>query len=217
MIGLDNMLRINEIFKSILGESTYAGNLCSLIRLSGCNLNCRYCDTRYAQDEFSLCSLEEIIERVRQYKVPLVLVTGGEPLLQEKSCLLMDRLLKEGYQVLLETNGSLGVENVPKGVVKIVDIKCPGSGEDKRMDWKNLDYLTPADEIKLVISNQLDLEWATSLVMERHLDKLATVLFSPVSGSIEPPILADWMIEQNVPARLQLQMHKIIWGEVRGK
>lgn len=212
------MLRVNEIFKSILGESTYAGCVCGIIRLSGCNLRCRYCDTQYAYHEFFPSSIEKICSQIDQYKTPMILLTGGEPLLQEESCELMHRLLKKEYTVLLETNGSQNIERVPPRVIKILDVKCPGSGESHQMCWNNLDMLSPSDEVKFVISDQADLEWATNIIDEYRLGKSATVLFSPVYGSIEPVILADWIVQKTLPVRLHLQIHKLIWGEgVRGK
>ena len=212
------MLRVNEIFKSILGESTYAGSICGIIRLSGCNLRCRYCDTQYAYDEFFPSTIEKICIQIDQYKTSVILLTGGEPLLQEESYELMKRLLKKEYTVLLETNGSQSIERVPLGVIKILDLKCPGSRESHQMYWGNLNKLLPSDEIKFVISNQADLEWATNIIHEYQLGKTAKVLFSSVYGSIDASILADWILQKNLPVRLHLQIHKLIWGEgVRGK
>jgi len=212
------MMRVNEIFKSILGESTYAGSSCGIIRLSGCNLRCKYCDTQYAYHEFFSSSIEKICSRIDQYKTSMILLTGGEPLLQEESYELMNRLLKKEYTVLLETNGSQSIERVPSGVIKILDLKCPGSGESHQMYWDNMKKLLPTDEIKCVISDQADLEWATNIIHEYQLGEMARVLFSPVYGSIDPCILADWILQKNLPVRLHLQIHKLIWGEgVRGK
>ncbi|MCL6582256.1 MAG: radical SAM protein [bacterium] len=215
---MTNMLRVNEIFVSIQGESTYAGQLCGIIRLSGCNLRCRYCDTRYAYDDYFLATVDEICNQIGQYQTPLLLLTGGEPLLQEESYELMDRLSCLGHTVLLETNGSIDISRVPSGVVKIVDIKCPGSGESQQICWKNLERLAPSDEVKFVISNQEDLEWATQIVAHYQLGKVCRVLFSPAFGWIKPSTLAEWIINHHLPVRLQLQLHKIIWGkEARGR
>ncbi|MEW5804017.1 MAG: radical SAM protein [bacterium] len=212
------MLRVNEIFKSIQGESTWAGCVCGIIRLAGCNLRCEYCDTRYAYDEYSPWTIDEICAHVERYKTGLFLLTGGEPLLQEESFELMDRLMQAGHTVLLETNGSLDIAGVPAGVIRIVDLKCPGSGENHRIYWENLERLLPQDEVKFVISDQADLEWATRMVESRRLGDICRVLFSPVFGRIEASILADWIIEHNLPVRLQVQMHKLIWGkEARGR
>ncbi|MEW6379882.1 MAG: radical SAM protein [bacterium] len=212
------MLRVNEIFTSIQGESTYAGCVCGIIRLSGCNLRCRYCDTRYAYDDYFLSSVEEICRQVRQYKTHLLLLTGGEPLLQEESYELMEQLSRSGHTILLETNGSLDIGRVPSGVIRILDIKCPGSGESHRIYWENIEKLSPPDEVKFVIADQEDLKWATRIVTHYQLERVCRVLFSPVFGWIEPSTLAEWIIEHNLPVRLQLQLHKLIWGqEVRGR
>lgn len=221
------MLRVNEIFKSIQGESTYAGCICGIIRLSGCNLRCTYCDTRYAYDEYFPCTVEDICAQVEQYKTRLVLLTGGEPLLQEESYELMERLYRSGrsgqsgrsgYTVLLETNGSLDIARVPNGIIRILDLKCPGSGESHQICWENLEKLLPSDEVKFVISDQSDLEWATRIVERYRLGNICRVLFSPVFDQIQPSVLADWIIENNLPVRLQIQMHKLIWGkEERGR
>ena len=212
------MLRVSEIFKSIQGESTYAGCICGIIRLSGCNLRCTYCDTRYAYDEYFPCTAEDICAQVERYKTRLLLLTGGEPLLQEECYELMERLCLSGHTVLLETNGSLDIGRVPAGVIRIMDLKCPASGENDRICWDNLEKLLPCDEVKFVISDHADLEWATRTVERCRLGNICQVLFSPVFGQIEPSILADWIIENNLPVRLQLQMHKLIWGkEERGR
>ena len=166
------MLQVNEIFKSILGESTYAGCVCGIIRLCGCNLRCRYCDTQYAYDEFFPSSIEKICSRIEQFNTSLILITGGEPLLQEESYTLMNQLLKKGYKVLLETNGSKDIVRVPKEVIKIMDMKCPGSGESHQMYWENIKKLSPSDEIKFVISDQADLEWATRILYEYNLEQI---------------------------------------------
>jgi len=212
------MLRVNEIFKSIQGESTYAGCICGIIRLSGCNLRCAYCDTRYAYDEYFPCTVEDICAQMEQYKTRVLLLTGGEPLLQEECYGLMERLYRSGHTVLLETNGSLDIARVPGGVIRILDLKCPASGESHQICWENLEKLLPSDEVKFVISDQADLEWATRTVERYQLGNICRVLFSPVFDQIEPSVLADWIIENNLPVRLQLQMHKLIWGkEERGR
>jgi 7-carboxy-7-deazaguanine synthase len=211
------MLKVSEIFKSIIGESTYAGCAGGIIRLSGCNLRCRYCDTQYAYDDFTWHTKEEIGRRIDQYKTPLILLTGGEPLLQEESYALMEFLVARGYKVLLETNGSLSIKRVPPEVIRIMDIKCPGSGETHHMHWENLDWLTPSDEVKFVITNRNDFTWATEVVGKYQLGRLGTLLFSPAFGMVKPSVLADWILEEGIAARLQLQLHKLIWGEARGR
>ena len=212
------MLKISEIFQSIMGESTFAGLRGGIVRLSGCNLRCRYCDTQYAYDRFSLRSVEDIINLLDSFNTSLVLVTGGEPLYQEETLDLMKALLGKKYTVLLETNGSLSIAQVPSGVIKIVDIKCPGSGQSDKVYWKNLEYLSLSDELKFVISDSDDLQWATKVVQEEELGKENTVLFSPVFDKISPSVIAEWIVENSLPVRLQLQMHRLIWKEeVRGR
>ena len=211
------VLYVNEIFHSIQGESTYAGFPCVFVRLSGCNLRCVLCDTSYAFHEGSPMSIEQVLSAAERFVCPLVEVTGGEPLLQPDAIPLMEQLLERGYRVLLETGGSLPIDGVPAGVVRIVDIKCPGSGEVERNLWQNLARLAPEDELKFVIADRADYAWASHQVRQRALARGNTVLFSPVEGGCDPRDLARWVLEDGLPVRLQVQLHKLIWpGVVRG-
>ncbi len=208
------MLTVNEIFYSIQGEATYAGQTCVFVRLASCNLRCVWCDTPYAFAEGSKRAVEEVLSEVLAYKCDLVEVTGGEPLLQEDVDPLMQALLGAGRTVLLETGGHVSVARVPADVVKVIDVKCPGSGEAASMHWPNLEeYLAPRDEVKFVVKDRADYEYARSAV-ERHrlASRCAAVLFSPVHGELDPRILAAWILEDRLPVRLQLQIHKYIWG-----
>lgn len=206
------MLTINEIFHSIQGESSRAGQACVFVRLTACDLRCSWCDTAYAFHEGRKMSLDEVIGEVERYGCPLVEITGGEPLLQEEVYPLMDRLLAAGRTVLLETGGHRSTARVPAAVVKVVDVKCPASGESGRNDWSNLDRLSPHDEVKFVVQDRGDYEFARE-VIERHqlASKCAAVLLSPVHGALEPKPLSEWILADRLPARLQVQLHKYIW------
>lgn len=212
------MLTINEIFHSIQGESTHAGRPCVFVRLTACDLRCTWCDTPYAFAEGRKTTIEDVVERVAAFGCEVVEITGGEPLLQADVYPLMDRLLGAGHTVMLETGGHISVERVPPGVIKIVDVKCPGSGEDARNCWDNLSRLTPRDEVKFVLRDRRDYDYAKGVVSRYSLpDRCGAVLFSPVHGVLAPADLAAWMLEDRVPVRLQLQVHKYIWGaEARG-
>lgn len=212
------MLTVNEIFYSIQGESTYVGRPCVFVRLTACDLRCVWCDTPYAFTGGRKMTVDEVIAEVRRYACPLVEVTGGEPLLQEDVYPLMERLLAEGLTVLLETGGHLSVARVPHGVVTVLDVKCPGSGEAHRVCWENLDRLRPHDQVKFVVSDRADYEFARRVIRDRELDRRCqAVLVSPVHGVLDPRELAGWMLADRLPARLQLQAHKYIWGaEARG-
>ena len=212
-------LKVNEIFYSIQGESSYAGQPCAFIRLTGCNLRCSYCDTQYAYDEGDELDIGEILDRVASYECPLVEVTGGEPLIQKDTPALIYSLLEEGYEVLLETNGSQDTGNVDKRCVKIIDIKCPSSGEEGKSNLGNLTGLADKDEIKFVIGGREDYEYAKRILNLTDLNSLKrnTVYFSPVFGKMEAKILAKWILEDHLDVKLNLQLHKIIWGpEQRG-
>lgn len=211
------MLRVTEIFHSIQGESTHAGRPCVFVRLTGCNLRCVWCDTAYAFHGGSSRSLEEILATVDGFGCRLVEVTGGEPLAQAGAIPLLARLVEEGYEVLLETGGSLPIDEVPDGVRRIVDVKCPASGESGRNLWENLDRLRPGDELKFVIAGREDYEWARAKVGEGALAERVPVLFSAVHGGLEAGTLARWVLEDRLPVRVQVQMHKILWpGVERG-
>jgi 7-carboxy-7-deazaguanine synthase len=212
------MLTINEIFHSIQGESTHAGRPCVFVRLTACDLRCSWCDTPYAFTEGRKMSLDDVVARVEAYDCPLVEVTGGEPLLQQDVYPLMDRLLAAGHTVMIETGGHISIERVPAAVIRVVDVKCPGSGEAEKNDWANLDRLNPHDEVKFVIKDRVDYEFARDVLAGHALaDRCAAVLFSPVHGVLEPKTLAEWMLADRLPARLQLQAHKYIWSpDARG-
>ena len=212
------MLTINEIFHSIQGESTHAGRPCVFVRLTACDLRCSWCDTPYAFHEGRKMSVDDVVRQVEAYGCGTVEVTGGEPLLQADVYPLMEQLLAAGHKVLLETGGHRSIENVPSGVIRIVDVKCPGSGESEKNHWPNLDLLTPTDEVKFVIRDRADYDYAKDVVARHGLvERTAAVLFSPVHGVLDPKQLAEWMLADRVPVRLQLQAHKYIWGaDVRG-
>ena len=206
------MLTVNEIFYSIQGESTRAGQPCVFVRLTACDLRCSWCDTPYAFDEGRKMSVDDVIAAVDQYGCPLVEVTGGEPLLQEDVYELMERLGGSGRTVMLETGGHHSIARVPAGVLKVVDVKCPGSGEADRNDWSNLSRLAPHDEVKFVIKDRADYEFARDAIVRYGLaGRAAAVLMSPVHGVLEPRTLSEWMLADRLPARLQLQLHKYIW------
>ena len=212
------VLTVNEIFYSIQGESTYSGRPCVFVRLSGCDLRCSWCDTPYSFHEGRKMSLDEVLEEVGRYGSQLVELTGGEPLLQPDVYPLMDRLLESGRTVLLETGGQIDVSRVPGRVVKVMDVKCPGSGESEKNEWTNIDRLGSRDQVKFVIKDRADYEYARDALDRHALDRrCAAVLFSPVHGVLHPKHLSEWILEDRLPVRLQLQIHKHIWGaEVRG-
>ena len=205
------MLKVNEIFHSIQGESSRAGEPCVFIRLTGCNLRCSYCDTEYAFYEGSDKSIDEILNEVKIYNCNLVEVTGGEPLLQDECFELLNRLCALGFEVMLETGGSLPVDKVDDRVKIILDMKCPSSGMVKKNLYANLIWLKPADEVKFVIGSREDYEWSRTIVEEYGLAGKQTVLFSPVFEAVEPARLAEWILEDRLKVRFQLQMHKYIW------
>jgi 7-carboxy-7-deazaguanine synthase len=206
------MLTVNEIFYSIQGESTRAGRPCVFVRLTACDLRCSWCDTAYAFHEGRKMSVDEVLTAVAQYECPLVEVTGGEPLLQEDVYELMERLVSAGRTVMLETGGHRPIDRVPAAVLKIVDVKCPASGEADRHDWNNLDRLGPLDEVKFVVQDRTDYEFARDVIGRYALtDRAVAVLISPVHGVLDPKTLSEWMLADHLPARLQLQLHKLIW------
>ncbi len=205
-------LSVNEIFYSIQGESLYAGLPCAFLRLSGCNLRCRYCDTAYAFAEGTPIPVGHIIAELEAFQCPIIEITGGEPLLQEKTPLLIRELLARGYTVLLETNGSRDIRCVDPRCVKIVDIKCPGSGESQKNELANLDHLAGHDQLKFVLTDRYDYSYAKDLLLGRWGRKPPVpVLLSPTAGMLEPAQLAAWILNDRLPVRLQLQLHKLIW------
>ncbi|HET9986844.1 MAG TPA: radical SAM protein [Longimicrobiales bacterium] len=213
-----SFLRVTEIFHSIQGESTWAGFPCTFVRLTGCPLRCTWCDTEYAFHGGDKMSLDEILDRVREIGTPIVEITGGEPLIHRGAFELARRLLDEGYTVLVETSGAIDVAPLDPRAHKIMDLKCPGSGEEARNLWSNLEHLTAGDEVKFVIKDRQDYEWARDVVLHRGLadrlrqGSLRAVLFSPVWDAVDFQDLAAWILEDHLPVRFQIQLHKVIWG-----
>ena len=207
-------MQITEIFKSIQGESSYVGLPCIFIRLTGCNLRCTWCDTEYSFHGGEKMTLDEVMTRVDEFGGRLVEITGGEPLLQKEVYPLMDRLLAENYQVLLETSGERLIDSVPREVVKIVDVKCPDSGEADTFETANLASLAPHDQIKFVIGTRRDYEFARGFTREHDLGaRVSAIFFSPVHGAIGLPEMAQWIIDDQLEnVRFGSQLHKIIWG-----
>ena len=212
------MLTINEIFHSIQGESTFAGRPCVFVRLTACDLRCRWCDTPYAFHEGRKMSVDDVVADVEARGCPTVEVTGGEPLLQPDVYPLMRRLLDAGKTVLIETGGHRSIADVPPGVIRIIDVKCPGSGESGKNDWSNFAHFTKTDEVKFVIADRGDYEFAKAIVVREHLPgRVNAVLFSPVHGELAPKQLSEWVIADRLDVRVQLQVHKFIWSpETRG-
>ena len=209
-------MRVTEIFHSIQGESSHAGRPCVFVRLAGCNLRCRWCDSEYTFTGGEKMSLDDVVARVRSYGCNLVEITGGEPLAQADAFELIAKLCDENYEVLIETSGSIDIAPVDRRAKIILDVKCPGSGEAAKNRWENLDALRPHDEVKFVIAGRDDYDFARRIVAEKDLDRW-TVLFSPVWGELDMKTLAEWMLADRVTARLQTQLHKHIWGaEARG-
>jgi 7-carboxy-7-deazaguanine synthase len=206
-------MKISEIFTSIQGETSFVGLPFTFVRLTGCNLRCSYCDTQYAYAEGTEYSLDTVVAEVNKRAVPRVVITGGEPLLQDETYILCSRLLDAGFTVLLETNGSIVIKYVDQRVHRILDLKCPGSGMDKYMNLQNVDYLTVRDEIKFVISHREDFEWALEILKQHEMQGRAHVLFSPVSDRLHPQELAEWILQEKLDVRLQLQIHRYIWPD----
>jgi len=215
---IERLLTINEIYCSIQGESTYAGRPCVFVRLTACDLRCAWCDTPYAFTEGRKMDVDEVVAEVARVGCPLVEITGGEPLLQDDVYPLMERLLAGGRTVLVETGGHVSLSRVPGAVVKIMDVKCPASGESARMCWDNINRLTSRDQVKFVIQGRGDYEFARDVVGKYALERrCAAVLFSPVHGELAPRDLAAWILADKLPVRLQLQLHKYIWNpDARG-
>ena len=212
------MVTINEIFYSVQGESTYAGRPCVFVRLTACDLRCSWCDTPYAFHEGRKRAIADVVAEVERYDCSLVEVTGGEPLLQEDVYPLMDELVARGKTVLLETGGHRSTARVPDPVVTILDIKCPASGESERMDWENLNRLRPRDEVKFVINDRADYEYARDAIARHELaERAAAIHMSPVHGVLNPKTLSEWVLADSLPVRVQLQLHKYIWpADMRG-
>jgi 7-carboxy-7-deazaguanine synthase len=211
------LLRVNEIFKSIQGESSYAGIPCVFVRLTGCNLRCSYCDTTYAYDEGTEMLACEILKTIKGYGCKNVCVTGGEPLLQSSVNKLINLLKKSHYKIFVETGGSINIDMLPKAVTRIMDIKCPDSGMDKEMDWGNIERLKARDEVKFIISSKKDYEWVKRITRKYKLTDRVQILFGVAYGRMKPKTLAGWILKDNLEVRFQLQLQKYIWPDkVRG-
>jgi 7-carboxy-7-deazaguanine synthase len=211
------VLKIHEIFHSLQGESTRVGLPTVFVRLTGCPLRCGYCDTTYAFQGGANMSLEQILEKVASYGAKYVTVTGGEPLAQKECIPLLERLCDAGYSVSLETSGAMDTSKVDVRVSVILDIKTPGSGEETKNLWSNLDRIKPTDEVKFVLCGREDYDWARQVLAERGIADKCTVLFSPGYSQLNPTDLADWVLQDRLPVRMQVQLHKILWGETPGK
>lgn len=205
------MLKVNEIYHSIQGESSKSGLPCVFVRLTYCNLRCTYCDTEYAFYEGEDKTIREIINEVKKYNCKLVEITGGEPLVQDESLELMKRLCDEGFEVMLETGGSLIIKDIDERVLIIMDLKCPSSKMEKKNLYENINFLKPADELKFVIGNREDYNWSKEIISKYYLKNKSKILFSVVFGELEPVALVNWIIEDKLDVRYQLQMHKYIW------
>lgn len=212
MSASTNTLVINEIFFSIQGESTRAGQPCVFVRLTGCDLRCSWCDTAYAFEEGSEMSFDGILVKVKSYNCKLVEITGGEPLAQENVLPLMKLLCDSGFDVMIETGGHRDISKIDSRVKRIMDIKCPGSKMEKRNRWENIPLLTPNDEIKFVLADRADYEWTKQILQQYSLSDRCTVLLSPVYGTLNNRELAEWMLHDNMKATYQLQLHKYIWN-----
>ena len=204
-------IKINEIYFSIQGESTHTGRPCVFIRLTYCNLRCTYCDTEHAFYEGEDMTIKQILSKIKVWNCNLIEVTGGEPLFQKECIDLLNELIGHNYEVLLETGGSLPIDKVPKSVKKIVDFKCPSSGMVKKNLWSIVHDLQPHDEVKFVIGNREDFDWSKNIIEQYKLNEKCELLMSPTYGQIDPESLVNWILEINLPVRIQLQIHKIIW------
>lgn len=210
-------MKINEIFKSIQGETSYAGLPCIFIRTTGCNLRCSYCDTMYAYEEGKELSIISILKSISEFKLKLVCVTGGEPLSNKDTPLLIKKLIDKNYTVLVETNGSYDIQSIPQKAIKIMDIKCPDSNMDHSMYWQNINYLTKLDEVKFILNSRKDYEWAKAAIHKHNLSKITNVLIGTAFGKIYPSSVVQWILEDGLDVRFQLQLHKYIWNpQLRG-
>ena len=212
------MLKVNEIFYSLQGESSFSGIPFVFVRLTGCNLRCAYCDTRYAYEEGEEKSVEQIFKEVKKYKCSHVEITGGEPLIQDETPFLVDYLIDKGFSVLLETNGTKDISIISDKATIIMDVKCPSSGESDKIDWENIKRLGKKDEVKFVVTEKSDYDWAKRIITEKNLIYKAKVLLSPVKEKLDPAVLAEWILKDNLKVRFQPQLHKTLWpGEKKGR
>lgn len=212
-----DILRVNEIFLSLQGETSRVGLPTVFVRLTGCPLRCSYCDTEYAFYNGKNILIASVLNTVSGYGVQNVTVTGGEPLAQKKCLLLLKLLCDIGYSVSLETSGAQDLSKVDIRVIKVMDIKTPGSGEDQKNNWTNLDYLSSQDELKFVLCDEEDYQWAVKTIRNYHLDKICPILFSPVYNKLDPALLAAWVLRDRLGVRMQIQLHKLLWGEEPGR
>lgn len=210
-------LRLTEIFFSLQGEATRAGLPTVFVRLTGCPLRCVWCDTTYSFSGGEPATIDSILARVANYPARQVCVTGGEPLAQKECLPLLSTLCDASYEVSLETSGALDIAGVDPRVARVMDLKAPDSGEGDKNRWQNLDLLTPRDEIKIVVASRTDYEWARELIRARRLDTLCPMLLSPAQGLVDPTALAEWILEDGLNVRFQLQLHKLLWGSAKGK
>ena len=210
-------MRIAELYRTIQGETTYTGLPCVIVRLAGCNLDCSYCDTPHAKEEHEgeLLSMAEVLDRIVRLNVSLVCITGGEPLLQPETPALVQALLERNFTVLVETNGTLDISILPKGSIVILDIKCPESNMIERIRWENIAQLKPHDEVKFVLANRHDYQWAVDVVRKYQLIGKVPVLFSPAFEQLAPETLAKWILDDKLAVRLNLQLHKYVWPTTR--
>lgn len=213
----EGMLKITEIFHSLQGEAAQVGLPTVFVRLTGCPLRCQYCDTEYAFVGGEWAHFDDILERIRQFNTAYVCVTGGEPLAQKRCSEFLERLCDEGFEVSLETSGAMDIDLADERVCRVMDIKTPGSGEEARNLWSNADKLTAHDQVKFVICSREDFDWAVDKVREHRLNECCEVLFSPSWGQVEARDLAEWVLEAKAPVRFQVQLHKMLWGDVPGK
>ena len=211
------VLRVSEIFFSLQGETSRVGLPTIFVRLTGCPLRCGYCDTEYAFYGGESMAISSILEEVSSYEAYNVTVTGGEPLAQKKCLILLKLLCDAGYSVSLETSGAQDISRVDVRVVKVLDVKTPGSGEAKKNRWTNLKYLAQQDELKFVLCDELDYQWAIETIRKRHLDHICPILFSPVYDKLDPALLASWVLRDRLRVRVQIQLHKLLWGEGPGR
>jgi 7-carboxy-7-deazaguanine synthase len=213
----EGMLRITEIFHSLQGEAAQVGLPTVFVRLTGCPLRCQYCDTAYAFTGGEWMHFDEILGRIREFNTPHVCVTGGEPLAQKRCAEFLRLLCDEGFNVSLETSGAMDIRLADERVCRVMDVKTPDSGEEARNRWENIDALTPRDQVKFVICSREDFDWSLGKIREHRLDERCEVLFSPSWGQVEATDLAEWVLAEQAPVRFQLQVHKLLWGDVQGK